>query len=83
MKEVADYLRSDMIERFCCRGNGKLHMRALARVCPLKPPGFQEAPHGPQLDSHRSNEFKQTNKVFLISTLSVLLILPVCIMMTP
>jgi len=34
MKEVADYLRSDMIERFCCRGNGKLHMRALARVCP-------------------------------------------------
>ena len=31
MKEVADYLRSDMIGKFCCRGHGK---RALARVCP-------------------------------------------------
>src|SRR5205807_1670337 len=33
MKEVADYLRSDMIEKFCCRGHGKLQVRVLARVC--------------------------------------------------
>ncbi|KAF8418879.1 hypothetical protein EV426DRAFT_577381 [Tirmania nivea] len=34
IKEVADYLRSDMIQKFCCRGRGKLHMKALASVCP-------------------------------------------------
>ncbi|KAF8458292.1 hypothetical protein BGX38DRAFT_1152902, partial [Terfezia claveryi] len=34
LREVADCLRSDMIEKFCCRGHGKLRMQALARVCP-------------------------------------------------
>jgi len=34
MKEVADYLRSDMIRQFCCRGHGKLRLKVLARVCP-------------------------------------------------
>ena len=37
MKEVADYLRSDMVERLCCRGGarGKSHrnLKALARAC--------------------------------------------------
>ncbi|RPB23924.1 hypothetical protein L211DRAFT_229983 [Terfezia boudieri ATCC MYA-4762] len=56
MTEVADCLRSKMIEHFCCRGHGKLHMKALARVCPHKTncatyrPGLEECSWREQWD---------------------------------